>query len=67
MINRETIAKMKDGVVIVNTGRGKCVDEADMVAALEVRQGRAPTPPTCGTRDPPDRRLPAARGAQRAS
>jgi D-3-phosphoglycerate dehydrogenase len=35
MINRETIAKMKDGAVIINTGRGKCVVEEDVVAALE--------------------------------
>lgn len=35
MINAKTIAAMKDGVVIVNTGRGKCVVEDDLVAALE--------------------------------
>jgi len=35
MINAALIAKMKDGVVIVNTGRGKCVAEADLAAALE--------------------------------
>ncbi|MBN2414386.1 hydroxyacid dehydrogenase [bacterium] len=35
MINKKTIAKMKDGVVIVNTGRGKCVVEEDMVEALK--------------------------------
>lgn len=35
MINKETIAKMKEGVVIVNTGRGKCVVEEDMAKALE--------------------------------
>ncbi len=35
MINKDTIAKMKDGAVIVNTGRGKCVVEEDVVAALE--------------------------------
>jgi D-3-phosphoglycerate dehydrogenase len=34
MINKETIAGMKDGVVIVNTGRGKCVVEDDLAAAL---------------------------------
>ncbi len=34
MINAATIAKMKKGVVIVNTGRGKCVNAADMAAAL---------------------------------
>lgn len=35
MINKETIAMMKDGVVIINTGRGKCVVEQDLVDALE--------------------------------
>ncbi len=34
MINRETIAKMKDGVVLINTGRGKCIIEEDVVEAL---------------------------------
>lgn len=34
MINADTIAQMKDGVVIVNTGRGKCVVEEDLAAAL---------------------------------
>ncbi len=35
MINKETIAGMKDGVVIVNTGRGKCVVEEDLADALK--------------------------------
>lgn len=35
MINAETIAKMKDGVVIVNTARGGIINEADMCAALD--------------------------------
>ncbi len=34
MINKDTIAKMKDGVVIVNSGRGKCVVEEDVAEAL---------------------------------
>ena len=34
MINKAAIAKMKDGVAIVNTGRGKCVVEEDLVEAL---------------------------------
>ena len=41
MINSDSIAKMKDGVVIVNTARGKCVVEEDMVAALESGKVRA--------------------------
>jgi len=35
MINRAGIAKMKDGVRIINTGRGKCVIEADLAEALK--------------------------------
>jgi D-3-phosphoglycerate dehydrogenase len=35
MINKETIAGMKNGVVIVNTGRGKCIVEADLADALK--------------------------------
>ena len=35
MINKGTIAKMKDGVVIINTGRGKCIVEEDMADALK--------------------------------
>lgn len=35
MINAGIIEKMKDGAVVVNTGRGLTVDAADMKAALE--------------------------------
>ncbi|HDQ46218.1 MAG TPA: hydroxyacid dehydrogenase [bacterium] len=35
MINKETIGRMKDGAVIINTGRGKCVNAEDMVDALK--------------------------------
>ncbi len=35
MINKGSIAKMKDGVIIINTSRGPLVVEDDMVAALE--------------------------------
>lgn len=41
MINTETIGRMKDGVVIVNTARGGCVNEAEMKAALESGKVRA--------------------------
>jgi len=35
MINKDVIALMKDGVVVINTGRGRAVDSADIIAALE--------------------------------
>ncbi len=41
MINEETMAAMKDGVVIVNTARGQCVVEEDMARALESGKVRA--------------------------
>ena len=34
MINKETIAKMKDGVIILNTARGGLINEADLREAL---------------------------------
>jgi D-3-phosphoglycerate dehydrogenase len=41
MFNQELIAKMKDGVIIINTGRGKVVVENDLVAALNSGKVRA--------------------------
>ncbi len=35
MLNRQAFAKMKDGVVLVNTARGKVVVEEDLVEALK--------------------------------
>lgn len=34
MINRETIAKMKDGVILLNTARGALINEEDLREAL---------------------------------
>ena len=35
IINKDSISMMKDGAVIVNTARGQCVVEEDVVAALK--------------------------------
>ncbi len=35
IVNKESIGAMKDGVVIINTGRGPLVNEGDMVQALD--------------------------------
>ncbi len=53
MIKASTIAEMKDGVVIVNTGRGKCIVEEDLAQAL--RSGKAAAYATdVWYSDPPD-------------
>ena len=41
MINKATIAKMKDGVILINTSRGQLVDEAALRAALDSGKVRA--------------------------
>ncbi|RGZ25211.1 D-2-hydroxyacid dehydrogenase [Veillonella sp. AM51-8BH] len=38
MINKETIAKMKPSAVIVNTGRGPLINEADLCEALAAKR-----------------------------
>lgn len=35
MINKETISKMKDGVVIINTARGGLINNSDLISGLE--------------------------------
>lgn len=35
IITKETLAKMKDGVILINTGRGELVDTGALVEALE--------------------------------
>lgn len=41
LVNEASIAKMKDGVVIINTSRGANVDEVALLAALESGKVRA--------------------------
>ncbi len=41
LINAATLAKMKPGAVLINTGRGDLVHEGDLVAALQNRRIRA--------------------------
>ena len=41
MINKDSINKMKDGVIIVNTARGKLVNEKDLAYALDKKKVKA--------------------------
>ena len=41
MIRKETIEKMKNGVVIINTSRGNNVDEGDLLEAINAGKVRA--------------------------
>ena len=41
MVNAAFLAKLKDGVILINTGRGKCVVDADIAAALASGKLRA--------------------------
>jgi D-3-phosphoglycerate dehydrogenase len=41
MINAAFLAKAKDGLILINTGRGKCIVEADVAAALASGKLRA--------------------------
>jgi D-3-phosphoglycerate dehydrogenase len=57
MINSDTIATMKDGVTIINTARGGCVVEADLVEALKSGKVRAYATDVWSS-DPPDELCP---------
>jgi D-3-phosphoglycerate dehydrogenase len=53
MIDADAIAKMKDGVIIINTGRGRTVNTADLIPALE--SGKVAAYATdVWPKDPPD-------------
>jgi phosphoglycerate dehydrogenase-like enzyme len=41
MFNKDAFAKMKDGVMIINTARGKVIAEADLAEALKSGKVRA--------------------------
>ena len=41
MVDAVFIAKLKDGVILINTGRGKCIVDADVAAALASGKLRA--------------------------
>lgn len=53
MINADVIALMKDGVVIINTGRGRTVKTADLIPALEAGKVAAYATDVW-PKDPPD-------------
>lgn len=38
IINKDSIAKMKDGVMIINTGRGKLIHSEDLIAGLHAHK-----------------------------
>lgn len=57
MFNTDTIAKLKDGVVIINTARGACVVEDDVVEALKSGKLRAYATDVWYS-DPPDENCP---------
>lgn len=38
LINKESINKMKDGVMIINTGRGQLINTKDLIAALKAHK-----------------------------
>jgi phosphoserine aminotransferase len=64
MINSDTMSRMKDGVVIINTARGGCVNEEDMVAQLKAGKVRAYATDVFLS-DPPSDDCPAVRCPQR--
>ena len=41
LVNRESLAKMRDGVILVNTGRGGLIDDAALLEALATGKVRA--------------------------
>lgn len=54
MINAEVIDAMKDGAVLINTGRGDCVEAGDVAAALENGKLKAYATDVWPSDPPPD-------------
>lgn len=50
LINKDTLAKCKDGVFIINAARGGIVHEADVLAGLNVGRGSMMPRPVGGVR-----------------
>lgn len=54
MINAEVIGAMKDGAVLINTGRGACIETDDVIAALESGKLKAYATDVWPSDPPPD-------------
>ena len=53
LINAETIAQMKDGVILINAARGKLIDEAAVAAALQSGKMKAAAVDVYSSEPPP--------------
>ncbi|HOU39707.1 MAG TPA: phosphoglycerate dehydrogenase [Promineifilum sp.] len=53
LINAETIAQMKDGVILINAARGKLLDEAAVAAALQSGKIKAAAVDVYSSEPPP--------------